>query len=670
MLSGDILSQLSTLKKEIKESRDTAQGTVRGTSGRYGFVTLDDGRDAFLKPEVMDHVFHGDRVEVLVSTKKTENKEQYEAKLEKLLYSPMKQLAGRYCIRGKGHFVIVEQQQHTRWIFVPPKLRANAKDGHYVTARITQHPFETGKSQARIMSDIGVEVNVDNARKFSLALHQQFENFPKDIVDEAQALQSVAIGIDTTNEAGSTNKSTDRIDLTNIDFVTIDSAGTRDMDDALAIEQTDDGWTLLVAIANPGSEIRANSPLDNIAFKRAQTLYLPGKPVSMLPEALSTERYSLIANQDRLALVIKLAIDKNGKTVNAEFVSALVRSKAKLSYPQVSALLNEQDFSAQPHLTDITPFKAQLMQLQACTKALYDYRTNNQLATHNRDDFALILNNAGKLTSIEKLERTVAHRIVEEAMIITNQRAGQFLASHDVGLFTSQTGFKNERQEDINKLLIEALGEESVGDMNNLNDYIAVIKLLQEDEKHQALLAKQQRFQKASELSLQPTSHFTLGANYYATITSPIRRYQDLYNQRAIHQILANKQASRLRPKQLEHLKEAINFSRSASRLVEQWLIADYMQNKIGEIFSGYIALLTNQGVGVRLHNTGIEGFIAARKEDKSNPEAQFDKVSFNNQRMELTWNEKPLNLDQNVNIKLVAVDMEKKKLSFEWVND
>lgn len=668
MLSGDILSQLNTLKKEIKESRDTAQGTVRGTSGRYGFVTLDDGRDAFLKPEVMDHVFHGDRVEVLVSTKKNENKEQYEAKLEKLLYSPMKQLAGRYCIRGKGHFVIVEQQQHTRWIFIPPKLRANAKDGHYVTARVTQHPFETGKSQARIISDIGVEVNLDNARKFSLALHQQFEQFPKDILDEAQALQNMPIDMDSANES-SKSITANKVDLTDTNFITIDSAGTRDMDDALAIEKTDTGWTLLVAIANPSSEIHENSALDNIAFKRAQTLYLPGKPVSMLPETLSTERYSLIADDNKLALVIKLTIDNEGKTTNAEFMPAQVRSKAKLSYQQVSASLNGQAFTPQPHLTDIAPFEAQLTQLQACTDALYQYRTSHQLVTHNRDDFALILNSVGKLTGIEKIERTAAHRIVEEAMIITNQRAGEFLASHNAGLFTAQTGFKTERQEDIKKLLVEALGEESVGDLTSLEDYVATIKLLQKDEKHHALFSKQQRFQQASELSLQPSAHFTLGANYYATITSPIRRYQDLYNQRAIQQILANKQVSRLRPKQLEHLKEAINFNRKASRLVEQWLIADYMQNKIGEIFTGYIALLTNQGVGIRLDNTGIEGFIVAKKEDKSNPELEFDKISFNNQRMELTWNEQPLHLDQKVEIKLASIDMEKKKLNFEWVN-
>jgi exoribonuclease-2 len=663
MLSGDVLSQLSSLKKEIKDSRDTAQGSVRGTSGRYGFVVLDDGRDVFLKPDVMDRVFHGDRVEILVTTKKTDTKEQYEGKLEKLIHSPLKQLAGRYCIRGKGHFVIVEQQQHTCWVFVPPKARANAKDGSYVTAKVTQHPFETGKSQARITSDIGTEINVDNARKFSLALHQQFESFPKDVVEETQALQASPVTVDLQAKSDS-----QRVDLTDVDFVTIDSASTRDMDDALAIKQTDEGWTLLIAIANPGSEIKTNSALDNIAFRRAQTLYLPGKPVPMLPEGLSTERYSLIAGQDRLALVSQLTIDKHGKVVAAEFKSAIVRSKAKLSYQQVSALLNDQAFNAQPHLTNIVPFKDQLLQLQACTNALFEHRQESQLMSTNRDDFALHLNNSGKLESIEKIERTPAHRIVEESMIITNQCAGKFLAKHNAGLFITQNGFKAERRDDINKLLIEAFGADAVGDISTLKDYIALIKQLQKDQHQSILLAKQQRFQQASELSLKASPHFNLGTQHYATITSPIRRYQDLYNQRIIHQLLANKKPVALRTKQLDHLKESIALSRSASRVVEQWLIADYMQDKIGQAFTGYIGLLTNQGVGIRLHHTGIEGFIVARKEDKEKPEAAFDKLSFNNQRMELTWNERHLNLDQEVKVTLTAIDMDKKKLNFEWL--
>ena len=661
MLSSDILSQLSTLKKEIRANTDTAQGTVRGTAGRYGFVCLDDGRDAFLNPEQMNRLFHEDRIEVTVTQN---SKEQLEAKVEKLIHSPLKQVAGRYCIKGKGHFVIYETQQHSRWIFVPPKARANAQDGNYVTARITQHPYESGKAQARIINDIGKETNVKTARQFTLAMFQLFDHFPKDAQEQAQTLQRQAFDEQPDSK---------RTDLRQLPFVTIDAASTKDMDDALTITATADGWDLSVAIADPSSEIKVDSPLDNIAQRRGQTIYLPGKPVPMLPESLSLERYSLLSGQDRPALVCKLTIDKTGKINNYLFESATIASKAKLSYQQVSALLNGNTYQTAPQLDNSEPFKEQLIELKRCADALRQYRKDNQLATENKPDYMLILNAEGKLASIEKIDRTDAHIIVEEAMIATNQSAGHLLAQHNpsktkAGLLSIHPGYREERREDIEKLLREILGEDYIGDSNKLENYVKTIRLLHSDSKYERFISIQQRFHQGSELSSTPSPHFGLGAKYYATVTSPIRRYQDLYNQRVIHRILEDKRPVTLRNKQIDRLKESISNSRNASRLMEQWLIADYMQDKIGQTFSAYIALLTNQGIGVRLCDNDIEGFIAGIKEDQKNPQAPFDKISFNNQRMELTWNETALFLDQQLEVKLTAVDMDKRKLVFDWI--
>jgi len=694
MLSGDLLSQLSSLKKDIRASRDLAQGTVRGTSGRYGFVALDDGRDAFLPPDQMDRVFHGDRVEVLVETKqakKVDNeekeKEQYQAKLEKLIFSPLKQLAGRYHVKGKGHFVIIEQQQHTRWIFVPPNARANAKEGNNVTARVTQHPYETGKAQARILSDIGNKTDVNAARQFTLALYQLFDGFGKDVNDQVGKLKHKDIAQTLSEQIAHTGYK----EYQDAPFVTIDSVNTRDMDDAITIETTDTGWSLKVAIADPSSEIEWESPIDHIALLRAHTLYLPGKPVPMLPEELSTERYSLVSNQDRLALVANLTVESSGKVTQCQFESAIIRSKAKLSYQQVSALLSGSEYQCPPQLDDAEPFAEQLRSLKDCANALHRYRKDKQLVTEYRPDFILSLNKEGKLDSIEKIEKSDAHMLVEEAMLATNEAAGEFLSAHNAGIYMAQKGYRDERRDDIEKLLKEVLGEDKVNNTSELEHYldvIAQIKALEPKEHAEQLMAKQQRFQQASEASLTPSAHFGLGKRHYATITSPIRRYQDLYNQRVIKALLANKKPVKLRNKQLDRLKETIANNRNASRSMEQWLIADYMQSKVGETFTAYIALLTNQGIGVRLVDTGIEGFIVGVKAPKKktnktetpaetdtpeggNAQAQesaYDKISFNNQRMELKWNNTELFLEQEVEVKLVSVDMEKKKPIFEWV--
>ena len=651
MLSKDALSQLSSLKKEIRATRDVAQGTVRGTSGRFGFVSLADGREAFLSPEQMDRVFHGDNIEVNI----TQNaKEQSEANIEKLIFSPLKQLAGRYCIKGKGHFVVYEQQHYSRWIFIPPKLRANAKDGDYVTARIIQHPFnKEGKAQAKVTGNIGTDVNLSSARKYALAAYQLFETFSRDAWEQSQGLQKMDVATEK------------RTDLTHLPFVTIDSVSTRDMDDALAIEPTEQGWRLSVAIADPGSEIDMDSALDTAALRRAHTLYLPGKSITMLPEVLSTERYPLMSGKVKPALVCHLDINTEGNVINSYFEAATIQSKAKLSYQQVSALLNDQAFKKPDNLDDAAAFAAQLQQLQSCSKALHQYRQQHQLVMENRPDYMLVVNSEGKLDAIEKLERTQAHQLVEEAMLATNRAAGEFLASQQAGLFTVHPGYKAERRDDIENLLKEKLAPEDIGDTSTLDGYITLIKGLQ--SRHPALIVIQQRFLQGSEPSLEVQPHFGLGVKYYATVTSPIRRYQDLYNQRCIHQLLVNKKPTKLRTKQVERLKETLSNNRNVVRTVEQWLISDYLTPYIGQTFTARVAVLTSQGVGVRLDDTGIEGFIVGIKEDKDHPESPYDKISFNNQRMELTWNGKSISLDQTVEVVLTDIDKDKKKPVFQW---
>lgn len=655
MLSADTLTQLSALKKEIRATRDVAQGVVRGTSGRYGFVRLEDERDIYLKPEQMEKVFPGDKVEILITKN---DKDQFEGTLEKLIHSPLKQIAGRYCIKGKGHFVIYESQLYSRWIFVPPKERANTKDGTTVTAKVIQHPYNDGKAQAKISHKLSNIDTATNIRRYTMAQHQLFEGFPKEVMDEAKRLQE------------KTQEDPSRADFRDKQFVTIDAASTRDMDDAVTISPKAEGWDLWVAIADPASEIAAQTALDKTALRRNQTLYFPGKPSPMLPEILATERYSLIANENRLSLVCKLSVSTEGKVESFEFIPAVIQSKAKLSYQQASELIEHgaADSLEEGAVKDLDQIIEQLRELQKCTQALHQYRAQHQLVLSNRPDFYLKLNQEGKLESIDQLRRTPAHQIIEEAMVATNQSAGRFLAENNAGLFTTHKGFKTERREDVEQLLRESLGEEQQIDTQTLASYTQLIRHLQKDEQYKKLMAKQQRFQNSSELSLLPSPHFGLGCEHYATVTSPIRRYQDLYNQRQIHQILAGKSASKINNTQLSKLQEANTNNRSAVRTMQQWLIADYMKDKIGEAFKGYIALLTNQGIGIRLHETGVEGFIVGIKEDKDNPDKAYDKISFNNQRLDLSWNNQALELEQDVEVKLTGIDPITKKLAFSWV--
>ncbi len=653
MFSSDQLSQLSELKHTIRSSRDIAQGTVRATNGRFGFVTLDDGRDAFLNPEQMEKVFPGDIVEVEVNTVEKNDKTQYEAKLEKLVKSSIKFLSGRYQVRGKGHFIATDMAQLSRWIFIPPKYRGNTKDGDYITAKVNLHPFKDGRAQAKITENFGNDKTLFIERLYSLGKHQLTTEFSKDAVEQAQQLCEQKIELKNQWE-----------DLRDITFVTIDSASTRDMDDALAIQRNSNGWKLSVAIAAPSVDIIKGSPLDKQAKKRGQTTYFPDKPLPMLPESLSLERYSLKSHEERMSIVFECEINFDGTVDAYRFIPAIVKSHGKLSYAQVAALLEEREFQVTGALDNAANFQKMLVELQQCTSALMQYRQQHHIVIQHRPDYALYLDNNGKLENIEKLERNCAHTLVEESMLLTNRCAGEFLAQHHAGIFTQHAGFRSERRSDIETLLCEKLEQETVN-TESLEEYITLIKTLQSDEKHTALLSVQQRFLEPSQLGIEAKPHFGLGFNFYSTITSPIRRYQDLYNQRVIYQILTDNKKESLDNHQLTLLKDNINNSREASSYMERWLICDYMQSQIGQSFTGTVSLLTNQGIGIRLNDTGIEGFIAGVKANKKTPDIKADKISFNNQRMELTWNETDIRLDQTIKVVLSHVDHEKKKCEF-----
>ena len=278
----------------------------------------------------------------------------------------------------------------------------------------------------------------------------------------------------------------------------------------------------------------------------------------------------------------------------------------------------------------------------------------------------------------------MAHSIVEEAMLATNMCAGDFLAKHDVGIFSCHGGIREERRKDIEMLFKEQLPEDIAIDTTKLESFCHMIRTIQSEEKYQPLLAIYQRHLQASELSIRPKPHFGLGIEHYATVTSPIRRYQDFYNHTAIRSILNNKLESGRRAdreqqhsspnppievKQLEKINAQLNYNRQTVRYLENWLICDYMTNKIGQTFMATICLLNRRGVGVRLVDTGIEGFVHANKTVKEGAKTSPDKLSFNQQRMQLTWNEDCYLLNQSVKVTLIKIDQDKKSLHFAWSN-
>ncbi|MBU3071468.1 VacB/RNase II family 3'-5' exoribonuclease [Aestuariicella sp. G3-2] len=651
MLDLNALSQLNQLKESIRSDKNLAEGTVRGSQGRFGFVTLDDGREAFLAPDEMARVLPGDRVEVSVTEKKDNpDSNKIEVELDKLLSSTTKTLIGQYLVRGKGHFIAIDMPQLNRWIFLPPKARGKAKEGDFLVCRLTRHPFEDGKGQAKVVEILGKPGDAGIEHKVVCHKH----NLPTQWNKEEQAQ------LDTICQQPLTALSDydSRAKVQETLFVTIDSATTKDMDDALSVEANDQGWLLKVAIADPTSSIPKGSALDKAAHKRANTAYLPGQAITMLPEELSHNAYSLMPGEDRPALLCQMQISQSGSIDSTQFEFAIVRSAHKLSYETVAAFLENDQQDAVPEDSH-----ALLKVLLECSQALNNYRREHMLLMEERDDYDLILNDQKHIADIKRQSRNLAQQIVEESMLATNRSAGDFFASHaNSGIYSSHKGFRSERLDNIRKVIAEDFPELAELDLLSLNGYRELINALHHKPEAAPQLAAFRLMLQAGVLTTEASPHLGLAMQHYTTVTSPIRRYNDFYNHRALRTILEGGDASKIAPseEELNEMQKRIGTTRAASRDLEQWLyclfVEEFKQKHPEQVLNATVFRVTSQGVTVKLTDWGINGFV------KLDPKA----FKFDPDRMTLKGEEQNFVLDQPMQVLIDRVDLDKKRINFK----
>ncbi|MFL0808793.1 MAG: VacB/RNase II family 3'-5' exoribonuclease [Agarilytica sp.] len=644
MLNNDTLSQLAKLKQDIHSSKDYGNGRVVGSNGRFGFAKLDDGRDIYLSPDNMQRLIPGDIIKVSVESKKGGKNE---GKLEKLITPALNRFVGRYRIKGKAHFVEPDGAQASKWLFLPPKARGKTcAEGDYVLAKLTNHPWQDGKASAKILDKLGkgdenqFEHNFIRA-KFGLSYFNDDETKKQisDIDDRFGKNDFPSIG--------------DRKDLSETPFFTIDAETTMDMDDALFAEKNDNGnYTLQVAIADPSHAIGQESALSKRAFILSQSSYLLGGTLPMMPNNISHHCFSLEADKTRPALVASIEIDSEGGIVSSNFEFALIKSHHKLSYDQVAKQLDADNDE-----TNIVPESctAALETLKNLAQLRRKYREANNIVNKDQPDYRVELNERGHIHEIQPQPRTIAHQLVEEAMVATNVCAANVLAENKLGIFSTHKGFREDRLGEVKALLKEENIEHE--DLQTLEGFVKLFHSLECDEKSKHLGAPLRRMLDAAELSSEAQAHMGMGLTVYATVTSPIRRYVDLYNHWALQHILEKQKMRTINDHRLESLREKVQNGRKADRELTLWLNSIFIESYIGKELEGTVRIVTQQGFGLKLDDIGVEGFVLFPKEK----EKQYDA-----KRMTLTVDEVRYALDDTVKVKIASIDKEKRRVALE----
>ena len=450
-----------------------------------------------------------------------------------------------------------------------------------------------------------------------------------------------------------------RRDLTQVPFFTIDGAKTKDMDDALAITKLENGWELLVAIADPTAYVAEGSELDKEAAQRAFTVYMPGRNVPMIPRTLSDELCSLKEGEERNTLCARLLIAEDGLLLEeTEFFAARIVSHARLSYDDVSDWAEHGK-----ELAIDAGVLAQLPLMKAMTEARIKWRTEHALVFPDRPDYDFELGQDGEVLAIHVEPRRIANRMVEESMIAANICAGRVLGKQvGYGIFNVHTGFDEESLDGAIELLKTAEAPFEKEDIASLSGFCALRRWI-DGLDTRWLDGKIRRFQSYALMSAEPGAHYGLGLDAYATWTSPIRKYGDMVNHRLLKAVIAGKTPGERPSLELtEHLTACRRLHRMVERDIGDWLYVRYLKADAGtdKVFNAEIIDVMRAGLKLRLQENGAVVFMPARHilDNKDRLECNWD-----NGRVYLDKTEVVYELGQIIEVKLTEAVEETRSL-------
>ncbi len=582
---------LAQLKQELHQQTPRVEGVVRAHEKGFGFLDVDNKTSYFIPVAKMKTVCHGDKVSGTIIA--NNDKESFDPEI--LIESALQKFIGKIGFQDNAMIIHAENMPENLVIRckVNKHVTEKIKEGDWVTATLIAHPLQEDKNS--FFAEVTHFIAEDNSKY--LPWLKTLARYNLD--DKAPTANTLAI---TENEL------TDRQDLTYIDFFTIDSEDTEDMDDAISIEKDAHGnYLLKVAIADPTAYVSENSELDDIAKQRSFTTYLPDFNIPMLPKELADELCSLKANQKRPAMVCEVKIDANGNIDDnaIAFIPAFIESKAKLCYHNVSDFLENGSLLSSDNLT----IPEQLNWLASLATLRTAWRQSHALVFKDITDYRFILDENRQVKSIIKETRGIANQIVEEVMIIANQALTMHLTDKiGFGIFNVHAGFDPKFMEQILKILNEhGLTQFDKDALLSFEGYIQLRRIINNDT---FLASRLRKFQSPADFSLEPRPHYGLGFNAYATWTSPIRKYGDMINHRLIKAYLRQLPLTSPSIELLKIMGEKRKTLRLAERDMAENLYAQYLSDKINHRFTAEIIDINRGGARVRLTDIGAFAFL------------------------------------------------------------
>ncbi|WP_239427733.1 ribonuclease R [Snodgrassella communis] len=551
-----------------------------------------DGSDFVLYTRQMRGLMNGDIVTVRPSG--TDRRGRREGQVLDVIERANQDVVGRLAIEHGVAMLVPEDKRLGASIVLQPDSLGKAKTGQVLVARIESYPNATQAAVARVTEILGDYADSGMEIEIAVRKHHLPYQFSRECLAQAAKIPDHVTAAERKN----------RVDLRELPLITIDGETARDFDDAVYAEKIGRNYRLVVAIADVSHYVHPDDAIDHDALERATSVYFPRRVIPMLPENLSNGICSLNPNVERLCLVCDMVITYAGNIKSYEFYPAIMRSHARLTYTQAWDWISNDQFD--------DPMKTHVLSLYRLYQILLKKRLQRGAVEFESIETQMIFNQQGKIERIVPVERNEAHRLIEECMLAANVCAAEFLKQHKhPALYRNHAGPTSERLSTLREQLALLSLQLNGGNNPTPKDYADLSEKIKERPDRSVISVMLLRSMQQAVYEPQNIGHFGLAYSAYTHFTSPIRRYPDLTVHRAIKAILQHRQ---YQPKSWTelgvHCSLAERKADNASRDVENWLKTYYMQDKIGEVFSGTISGMANFGLFVTLDNVYIDGMI------------------------------------------------------------
>jgi ribonuclease R len=610
LVAAGSLIQIRGERFGLPEKMDLYVGRLETHPAGYGFVTperpLDAGGDIYVSGPHLNEAMHGDRVVVRIERVKEGGR--YEGRVIRILERRNTWLVGRYDRDPDGMgYVVPFDRRVLMDIVVPPGQEGGASPGEMVTIELTRWPTATRGAIGRVaevLGDIdapGVDTEIV-IRKFGIP-----DAHGADAVAEAARLGDVVSDHDLAG----------RTDFRDWAIVTIDGEHARDFDDAISIERLPNGhFRLGVHIADVSHYVREGSALDRAAYERGTSVYFPERAVHMFPTELATGLCSLRPNVDRLVQSCIMDIDHRGQVVAREFHDGVIHSCARMTYTEVNGILTDRDPVLLERYAQLVPLFELMGEL---FRILNDARRRRGSIDFDLNEAEVVMDAGGLVEAIIALQRNVAHRLIEEFMLLANETVASFLEEQG-----APSLYRVHEEPDAMKVaqfeeFIAGLGYSLGAPLTALRPrhFQRLLERIAGKPEEKPIAFLMLRTMQKAHYAPENLGHFGLATSSYTHFTSPIRRYPDLVVHRALRAVRNGGLAVEAReewtedlPEVARHTSEMERRAADAERELVQWKKVKFMADKVGDVFDGYVTGVAAFGLFVELVEHYVEGLV------------------------------------------------------------